>query len=73
MKISAPIDLNIDDDMLEYVYNQTFILNGKETYKIDKYILNKAMQLKTINGLIALMRAVGFTPYSNYLLELKFL
>ena len=42
MKINPPIDLNIDDDMLEYVYNQTFIVDGKDTYKIEKYISNKA-------------------------------
>ena len=57
--------------MKDYVYDQKCIYNGKYSIKIEDMIMSKQQKAKNFEGLMTLLRSVGFATYSNYLIEFK--
>ena len=66
-----PADLIVDEDMLDFAYEQKVLRQGREWVRLSEIYPDKWKETYAANGLIALMRAVGFTNYSNFTFEYK--
>jgi len=66
-----PIDLLIDDEMIEYVYDQKVMYQGKSEKSYEEINIEKWKEVRMVNGLISLLKSVGFTTYSNFTIEYK--
>jgi hypothetical protein len=72
----APVDtkppafLEVDEDMLEYVFQQEFVYEGTRRCKVDD-MYNRDQGQKIFDAQLELLETVGFVNYSGYEFEYK--